>query len=366
MNAFVSSVIQGFEEFRDAAADAATVLDHTVLRSEDFGVRAETPQRACLAAVRASDVVILVAGTRYGPILSSGLSATHEEFREARDTGKHVLAFVQEGVELEPAQADFVREVRAWDTGRLIGAFKTPAELRTAVTRGLNRLERSQSAGPVDAEEALSRARARAGRRPRTWNDPSLVVVVAGAPRQQIIRPSEMEDPELQREIEQELLYGKAAVLERRSATDVRIEDDALIFRQERAEVSVDGTGTVLSRVSLRNPDHHGLSAIIEEELRDAVAQALILTAALLDKLDARARVTHVAIHVELLDLTYGAWRTRKEHAAEPNSGVMNIHAPERPAADAIPPTRPRAALTVDSRRIAEDLVVLLRRQCVH
>ena len=36
MKVFVSSVIEGFEEFRDAAANGARVLRHHVLRAEDF------------------------------------------------------------------------------------------------------------------------------------------------------------------------------------------------------------------------------------------------------------------------------------------------------------------------------------------
>jgi hypothetical protein len=46
---FVSSVIRGFEMERDAAERAAKTLDHTVLRSEDFGAVAVSAQRACRA-----------------------------------------------------------------------------------------------------------------------------------------------------------------------------------------------------------------------------------------------------------------------------------------------------------------------------
>jgi hypothetical protein len=54
MKVFISSVISGMEEYREAAAKAARILKHEVLRSEDFGASPATPQRVCLAGVRAA------------------------------------------------------------------------------------------------------------------------------------------------------------------------------------------------------------------------------------------------------------------------------------------------------------------------
>jgi hypothetical protein len=77
MRVFISSVITGFEECRDAAARAITVLGHEVVRAEDFGAAPDSPQRSCLAGVRSADVVLLLVGSRYGtpqvsiPVLSA-------------------------------------------------------------------------------------------------------------------------------------------------------------------------------------------------------------------------------------------------------------------------------------------------------
>jgi len=72
--------------------------------------------------VRWADVVVLLVGGRYGEPRLSGLSATHEEYREARERAP-VLAFVQEGVERDPAQLEFLREVRAWTAGHITISF---------------------------------------------------------------------------------------------------------------------------------------------------------------------------------------------------------------------------------------------------
>ena len=54
MKVFVSSVIGGFETFREAASDAVRSLGYEVIRAEDFGASPTSPQEACLASVRES------------------------------------------------------------------------------------------------------------------------------------------------------------------------------------------------------------------------------------------------------------------------------------------------------------------------
>ena len=56
MRVFISSVITGYEHFRDAVATAVESLGHEVIRAEDFGHRPGTPQQACLGSVREADV----------------------------------------------------------------------------------------------------------------------------------------------------------------------------------------------------------------------------------------------------------------------------------------------------------------------
>lgn len=127
MNVFVSSLISGFEPFRDAARSAVVTLRLEPVMAEDFGSQPNSPQIACLQGVRAADLVVLILGERYGsPQGSSGISPTHEEYLEARDK-KQILVFVQEGVTREPQQARFVDEVQAWRTGFFRGGFKPPS-----------------------------------------------------------------------------------------------------------------------------------------------------------------------------------------------------------------------------------------------
>lgn len=170
MKVFISSVVGGFEHFRAAAAEAIETLGHRVLRSEDFPALAGTPQQTCLAAVRDADVIALLLGERYGPVQESGLSATHEEYREAREL-KPVLVCIEDGITPDPAQEGFIDEVEAWATGHVREGFATPADrddmtgrlfigrLRARLTRALHNMS---SPSPLDSST-----------QPRCWSEPT-------------------------------------------------------------------------------------------------------------------------------------------------------------------------------------------------
>ena len=72
------------EPYREAAAQAIRTLDHEPRMAEDYGASPGSPQETCLRGVRNADATVLLLGTRYGARQESGLSATHEEYREAR------------------------------------------------------------------------------------------------------------------------------------------------------------------------------------------------------------------------------------------------------------------------------------------
>src|ERR1700716_1317918 len=129
MRIFISSVIRGYQTYRDAAAQAITELGHEVLRAEQLRASDATPEQACLQLERRADAVVLLLGERYGPLQASGLSATHEEYRDARERCA-VLVFVQENITPEDPQRAFANEARDWAGGRITSSFSTPDSLR--------------------------------------------------------------------------------------------------------------------------------------------------------------------------------------------------------------------------------------------
>lgn len=365
MKVFISSVIRGMEAERDAAERAARALDHTVLRSEDFGAVASSAQRACRAAAREADVVVLLLGAVYGTKDSkSGLAPTHEEFQEAQQTGRDVLAFVQDGVTREGDQETFVREVRGWSAGATTGRFRSADDLRDGVTTALKRLELSRAAGPVDPGEIGTRLDAALTPDRRGRGDPTLRVALVGAPRQVVLSPGQLDDSARQRALERDALYGDAAVLQHGAQTRTRVEGGALVITQDRARVAIDTLGTISVTTPAQTPrdERDWMPTIIDEDVRDAIALAVRYGLATLDQLDPYERVTGLAIAAALQNLGSLGWRTRAERDRSPNSASMNIHSVESVTARLDPLTRKRPAVRQQTDAIARDLTALLRR----
>ena len=194
MKIFISSIIGGLESSRAAAREAVLQLGHEPIMAEDFGARPASPQVACLQGVREAGVVVLLLGERYGEMQASGLSPTHEEYREAKGQ-RPIIAFVQSGTQPDSDQVAFIAEVQAWDTGLFRGEFATPEQLRMRLTQALHQWELANATGPLDPAELLERA---LGLLPNNsgrshYGNAALLVAIASGPSQTIIRPSEME-----------------------------------------------------------------------------------------------------------------------------------------------------------------------------
>ena len=69
---------------RRAVAAELSALGMRVVRFEDLGGRDDDAVTAYLDGVARSDVYLGVVADRYGTMLPSGRSPTHEEYREAR------------------------------------------------------------------------------------------------------------------------------------------------------------------------------------------------------------------------------------------------------------------------------------------
>ena len=366
MKVFVSSLMRvPFGPLRDAACHAITMLGHEPVRAEDYSASSNTPQVACLAGVRAADVVVLILGTEYGARQESGLSATHEEYREARETSRPVLAFIDEGAEPQGPQAEFIREVRNWETGHYTASFSDAADLRAKVTQGLHQHLLDQAATPLDEDELHERARALIPPHIHT-HGPLLVVAIAGGSPRQVMRPAELESIELRQFLQDHAHAGPGAVLSHAFGTDTSIRGDTITLEQRDsgARVTLNETGgIVVAQPAIRRDAWQaGLPSIIDEEITEHTMRALRFGAGILNHVDPNQRISHVALVAVLLNTGYLPWRTRAEQNQSPNATTMSLSGRDRIEAALSPPTRQRAALTSDTKRLSEDLTVRLRR----
>jgi hypothetical protein len=338
-------------------------LGHKVKRSEDFAAAASTPQRACLEGIRWADAVVLLLGERYGAPQASGLSATHEEYEEAKQR-RPVLAFIQAGIDPEPQQRAFIEEVRSWESGRVTGSFTTPEDLQAAVTRALHELELSTRAGAPDEGEMLQRAHALLPQR-MGYSSPTLALVVVGGPRQPVLRPSELEDPGLERDLLREALLGVHSVFLTEEGTKSRVEGNALVVEQPSVSVRVDDLGSITITQPARLDDRWAsrIPDLIEEDVRGRIVQALGLSAWVLDRVDNLHRLSTVLPVVALTDAAYLPWRTRDEHNRSPSRATMPMRVGNTEVVTLSPASRPRAALLHQRDELADDFVALLRQR---
>ncbi len=124
---FISSVISGYSEYREAAVAAVEGIGAEPICWEQFGGRDSDPNDAYLAEVRSSAIYVGLLGSRYGRLLPDRYSATHQEFREAERDGLRTTVWAQEGIDREGPQQSFFEEVRAFG---VTGSYGAPPELR--------------------------------------------------------------------------------------------------------------------------------------------------------------------------------------------------------------------------------------------
>jgi hypothetical protein len=359
MKVFISSVITGFEPYRDAAAEAVKALGYDVIRAEGFPASTKSPQVACLAGVREADLVLLVMGERYGYPQPSGHSATHEEYLEAKGR-KPLLVFVHERVTLEPNQLAFRREVEAWQGGSLWKAFANPDELRARVTEAVHKHAVALARRPLDEAELARRAEDLLPRADRGGQS-SLVVATAWGPKQQVLRPKQFDDAAFSKLLHREARFGDHAILDELAEADVAVNGDALVIRQRERSFHLDELGSMVVVQPALGGGDRGFRWLVEEDLVDRLQGSLRFSGRVLGMVDATERLTHASVACALLGAGHAGWKTREEYQRQPNSGTIGM-AEERIVAAVRPPVRTRQELHHDPRSIAEDLVHLLRR----
>lgn len=370
MRVFVSSLIGGFEAERAAARSAITTLRNEPVMAEDFGAQPTSPQVACLQGLRSADLVILILGDRYGDVQDSGLSATHEEYREARES-KPIIAFVREGLSAELAQQALIKEVEEWEGGLLRGSFADAEELRTLITQALHDYELATARTPVDTNALKSKAAEMLPQDARTYysgQGPVLSICIAGGPPQQVIRAAVIDEEIFGDKLQQAAQFGSKRLLDPSGSTERRVENDRLVLKQESgASVSVDEGANLLLQVPLGTQDRHsrmsqvGVDVIIEEDATAALRNCFELANHILEEVDKTQRISHLAVAITVTNAQHHGWRTRAEHQSNPHS----IEIPMFGSRDREPLAVdfPRPALRVNQKTIVEDLAARLRRQ---
>lgn len=387
MKAFISSVIGGMEDFRDAAARAVETLGHDVVRAESFAASPESPRIACLRAVRESDLIILIIGERYGDLQESGLSATHEEYNEARTAHRPVIVMVQKSKNRESSQKKFLNEVRDWQDGYYTGSFESTDDLFENTVRSLHNFELRNVTGPVNPDEIVHRAHSmlsqpdqlqlykrvanRGSLQENSYfiqrhspHGPCLAIVLASWPIQAVIRPAQMESRHFRKQLTQIALHDSISLFSLQEGSNTTIENGSLILMQENRFTRIDEDGTVSYVVSLRSPEQW-MSVIIEEEVTQQIERFVGFSIEVLNQIDNSHRLSHCVIATVLLDAKYSDWRRRSFHDKNPNRMTLPraMSSSQMQTVTLSPPVLARADLNSRKSQVVEDLTIQLRRE---
>ena len=195
-----------------------------------------------------------------------------------------------------------------------------------------------------------------------------LNVAFVGGPFQRVLRPAQLEDPALARALHQQALFGEQSVFNGAKGMDSGIYGAALVLSQDRgSRIQLDEHGSLLIRLPLERPELRSRSsfggglAIIEEIVVRQLIAAVAYADWLLEKIDPTQRLTQVAVAASIDAADFLGWRTQAEDDASPGSGPMRMGRDEDLAPISV--DRRRAALRYETRALAEDLMVPLRRQ---
>lgn len=147
---FVSSVVEGFAEYRQAARGGIEQAGgDAVLVNEDFPAQANSSRNTCLDAIDSCDVFLLILGARGGWKTPSGRLVVEEEFEHARARKLPVLLFLED-VPRDAEGQRFAKSLSDYVDGTFRVKFTGVTELRDQVERLLRTITDTRNNGSMD------------------------------------------------------------------------------------------------------------------------------------------------------------------------------------------------------------------------
>jgi hypothetical protein len=134
---FVSSVVEGFAVYREAARKAIEQIGgEAVLVNEDSGAQRVSSRNACLDAVDSADIFLLVIATRGGWRTPSGRLVVEEELEQARRRSLPILVLIEDGDQDADAKR-LSKAVSDYVDGYFRAHFEGPGGLGRELARAL-------------------------------------------------------------------------------------------------------------------------------------------------------------------------------------------------------------------------------------
>jgi hypothetical protein len=356
---FLSSVVVGFEDVRDAAAAAIRGVGMHAVRSEELSADPDSSRRALLDQVADSDYYVLLLGERYGDYSTDETSPTEDEYEEATRLHKPIFVVVQEAVR-EPRQQQFLERVRGtWGEGVFHGSFSGAADVGAAVAAAVGRRQAGiVEDGPAAQEQAL----ALAGEEEHHGQGGGIGARVAFVPLRQttLLGAVALDQPELGNDFAAALRKAGAVpqsigIEAKVSGTGVQLTGNAAeSWVTPAANVEVGGAITVLGSVALESGPL-GFSSVDPDRLRSLIARAGAAAQLIYDRIDSRGEVGQVAVAAAILGAAYKGYGAASGSSMSVSMSLPAIVVGPRPAEIV-----PRAELSGES--LAQRIEAAIKR----
>jgi hypothetical protein len=237
---FVSSVMNGFGEYRLAARQGIIAAGGTPVLVEDFPSLPLSPRTACLDGVASCDIYIGIIGNRGGWTAPSGKLVVEEEYEEARRRKLRTLAFIQE-VERDEDAARLVRLCSDYIMGMFRQQFSGAEDLRIAVEKALVPLMEQYKSSETDntmIEERLKNAH-------KIQYHTTLRVVIIPERQGELIDPVALESPDLKQQLFELAHSRQVGLFAFEHAKTTRIGADEIVILQSQERRSHEGIDEV-------------------------------------------------------------------------------------------------------------------------
>jgi hypothetical protein len=351
---FISSIISGFEDVRDAAAAAVSASGLHPIRSEKLSADPASSRRALLDQIAGAEYYLLLLGSRYGDPGANGMSPTEEEYEEAVRLGKPVLVLVQTE-ELEDCQREFLERIRGnWGEGVFYGTFSGASDIGARVADALIR-QRSQIVddAPAAREKAIHLVAKRNG-----WSG-SVAVRAAFVPLRQttLLGAIELEDEKLVDDLISAMRTGgsisqSAGVTGQVSASGILL-GPAPQQSGPQAEVGADGSIGIAGSAAAEGT--LGGMQIDPTRLSTFIAAAGRSAQLIWDRIDLSSEVGQVAVTAAVHDAQYLAYGGSSGGALSLGGSVpQTVIAPDPPV------VAPRAQLDKDT--VSRQILAAIKR----
>jgi len=281
---FVSSVIEGFEEYREAARRGIVAAGGEPVLIEDYSSLPASPRNACLDGVDSSDIHITIIGRRGGCIAPSGKLVVEEEYEEALRRKLHIFAFVQT-IERDKQADHLVNKLSDYVKGVFLQTFNTPAELGKAIEKALTPVIKHESNPKVNfvmLNEKLQEPY-------KILDETSLRLVIIPERSDEFIGPVELESEELR---DQLLQIGHSSDVrlfsyERPKETEIEVNSIIILQSHEnRRQQLVDVVRVELTTEGLIIIDTNVTNCTARDRLQEMLSSMAIIEDEIISKLN--------------------------------------------------------------------------------